>query len=33
MAEVPQEEFKLNSFKLLADDLRNNMRKPAEIYK
>ena len=33
MAEVPQEEFKLKSFKLLADDLRNNMRKPAEIYK
>ena len=33
MAQVPQEQFSLKSFKVLTEDLRNNMVKPANVYK
>ena len=33
MAQVPQEQFSLKSFKVLTEDLRNNMVKPAHVYK
>jgi hypothetical protein len=32
MVEVPQEDFDLNSFKVLSEELRNNVRKPDMVY-
>ena len=32
MTEVPQEDFDLNTFKELTEDLRNKVRRPARIY-
>ena len=33
MVEVPQEDFDINSFKVLSAELLNNVRKPDPIYK
>ena len=32
MVEVPQEDFNLNSYKVLTEELRNNVSKPDMVY-